>query len=399
MSQILFEFHLDKTGKNLFYPISSLSNLMSLTKNYFMIKRKEIRSLEPSELMDLRMAMIAFQDSGGYYELAGYHGLPKHYCPHQDPVLFLAWHRYYIYKFEQGLREINSNVSLPYWDWTNKATFANSIAPAHADQTFIDPTGTKRDNPLYSSDIYDKTRKTNRKPLQLRGSLISARSLVDFALGNKTPTLPAIGRKLLPPHGSVHTGVGGDFSNSDLAAYDPLFWSHHANVDRQWAIWQSHNPDPAGQFLEDELRGFNGVRVRNVVQYQTLLGYEYDNLTYVIEPPHHRVILQINGANMPMQSLIVEVFLQQIDNNKKVSAGIFGIFGMGDMTGHMHHQMLFDQYHDITEALNRLDLHAKNIDPQKDVSFEIRDTHGNLLTNEILKYNNLTIEETTVELR
>lgn len=39
------------------------------------------------------------------------------------------------------------------------------------------------------------------------------------------------------PHGSVHvTGVGG-FMRRYLSPVDPIFWLHHANVDRQWDIW------------------------------------------------------------------------------------------------------------------------------------------------------------------
>jgi tyrosinase len=28
----------------------------------------------------------------------------------------------------------------------------------------------------------------------------------------------------------------------DLSAFDPVFWLHHSNVDRLFAIWQALNP-------------------------------------------------------------------------------------------------------------------------------------------------------------
>jgi tyrosinase len=39
------------------------------------------------------------------------------------------------------------------------------------------------------------------------------------------------------PHNWVHNAVGGTMATSGSPA-DPLFWLHHANVDRIWADWQ-----------------------------------------------------------------------------------------------------------------------------------------------------------------
>ncbi|EMR83072.1 putative tyrosinase precursor protein [Botrytis cinerea BcDW1] len=46
-------------------------------------------------------------------------------------------------------------------------------------------------------------------------------------------------------HNSVHseTGGNGQMGDPDYAAFDPLFWLHHTNVDRQFAIWQALNPN------------------------------------------------------------------------------------------------------------------------------------------------------------
>ncbi|GBB89955.1 hypothetical protein RclHR1_01680026 [Rhizophagus clarus] len=47
-------------------------------------------------------------------------------------------------------------------------------------------------------------------------------------------------------HDSVHLAVGGDgghIANSDVAAFDPIFFLHHCNVDRFVAIWQAIHPD------------------------------------------------------------------------------------------------------------------------------------------------------------
>jgi hypothetical protein len=38
-------------------------------------------------------------------------------------------------------------------------------------------------------------------------------------------------------HGSTHMMVGGHMGNM-LSPTDPVFWSHHAYVDKNWAVWQ-----------------------------------------------------------------------------------------------------------------------------------------------------------------
>jgi tyrosinase len=45
-------------------------------------------------------------------------------------------------------------------------------------------------------------------------------------------------------HNEIHdkTGGGGHMSSLETSAFDPLFWLHHSNVDRLWAIWQAINP-------------------------------------------------------------------------------------------------------------------------------------------------------------
>ncbi|TAQ88827.1 hypothetical protein B7494_g2828 [Chlorociboria aeruginascens] len=47
-------------------------------------------------------------------------------------------------------------------------------------------------------------------------------------------------------HNSIHGEVGGNggqMADTDYAGFDPVFWLHHVNVDRLFAIWQALNPD------------------------------------------------------------------------------------------------------------------------------------------------------------
>jgi len=63
--------------------------------------------------------------------------------------------------------------------------------------------------------------------------------------GGSTGVLEAV------PHGSIHVDVGGWMGRFETAALDPIFWLHHANIDRLWVVWrnrdQSHvDPTQAG---------------------------------------------------------------------------------------------------------------------------------------------------------
>jgi tyrosinase len=44
------------------------------------------------------------------------------------------------------------------------------------------------------------------------------------------------------PHNVIHDAVGGNgglMADPDAAAADPIFWIHHANIDRLWFIWNT----------------------------------------------------------------------------------------------------------------------------------------------------------------
>jgi tyrosinase len=46
-------------------------------------------------------------------------------------------------------------------------------------------------------------------------------------------------------HDAIHglTGSGGHMTYIDYSAFDPIFWLHHAMIDRTFALWQVLNPD------------------------------------------------------------------------------------------------------------------------------------------------------------
>ena len=245
--------------------------------------RKAVHNLTADELAAFRAAtagIMQLRDTRGFASLAGLHGVPNWNCWHHKheglangpPLreLFLPWHRAYLYNYEMALRDIDANVTLPFWDWTHDA----GLPPAFGDKT--DAKGAP--NPLYQGFIdvgpsqSDPARQgpTTRDP---HGALPNAQD-VDAVL-----QIPSWSRFTLhleaDLHDRVHGWVGGDMGQVDWAAYDPIFWSHHCQIDRLWWAWQKQyglstiSPD----LLDVSLAPFQ-VTVRHVLSIPDL-AYDY----------------------------------------------------------------------------------------------------------------------------
>lgn len=136
------------------------------------------------------------------------------YCPH-GIAYFLAWHRGYLYYFERQLRAVSGNNSLvlPYWDY-----YTSPQIPAE----FTNPS-----SPLYVSRVNTNVR--NALTLAPFGSTVTN---MQRGLSNAfEPSFEGM------PHNPVHDIIGNVMA--DMASpTDPIFWLHHANVDRLWSAWQ-----------------------------------------------------------------------------------------------------------------------------------------------------------------
>ena len=123
---------------------------------------------------------------------------------------FLAWHRQYLLRFERRLQEVDPSVTLPYWNW-----IANPRLPASLNR----PALLRR---------WRVRRQWQADFLPIRADVNAATRRNRFA---------PFQRLLEQAHNNVHLAVGGEMATAESPA-DPIFWLHHANVDRLWAQWQ-----------------------------------------------------------------------------------------------------------------------------------------------------------------
>lgn len=251
-------------------------------------QRPRADQMTAAQVKELRAAFGALQkigDERGYEFYAGLHGLPlppECKIAHGHPA-FLPWHRAYLLRFEQALRDTGHDVSLPWWDWTRTREIP-AIFKEEKD-------GDGSPNPLHSSSISELARRQGA-----RSEEEETRWLAGFEETVRRPGRP--GTRLPTPaeieytiakhrqydqfrseiedyHGNVHVWVGGHMGNLPFASFDPIFWAHHCMIDRIWRIWQLEHP---GASFPETLRGktmtpFN--LTAGAVLDPTALGYDY----------------------------------------------------------------------------------------------------------------------------
>lgn len=246
-----------------------------------MVYRLRVSAADDPHMVKFRQAMNSLQsiqDSRGYNHIAGLHGVPGWYCWHhqtsrRSPVqarLFLPWHRAYLWWLEQAMQDQVAGTALPWWDWTRDRKIPNAYAARRVDNAH---------NPLFNFRMRVPSarppinRNTQRDPAQLRLARLPTADQINAV--RKEPDWPSFSDALQNYHDHVHGWVGGDMRNTATAGFDPVFYAHHAMIDRIWYLWQVEhgNGGIPIELLDLELMPF-GKRVRDVLDVQTL-GYEY----------------------------------------------------------------------------------------------------------------------------
>ncbi|MCJ1403805.1 hypothetical protein MMC11_007028 [Xylographa trunciseda] len=211
---------------------------------------------------------------------------------------FLFWHRYFVYTFEQALRnECGYNGYVPYWNWGKSAL--DPINSPYFDGSAESMSG----NGVYEAHNATEALPTGLNPIPpgKGGGCVKTGPFksISVNLGPVAPTLaepevvpgPNMGLgynprcmkrdispwvssqwntdadtyNLIANNGSniywfqtimqglfdqgfygVHTGghftFGGDPGGDIFSSPgDPMFWLHHAQIDRVWWIWQNQN--------------------------------------------------------------------------------------------------------------------------------------------------------------
>jgi len=286
---------------------------------------------------------------------------------HGGPA-FGPWHRYYLLHLESRMQKVlnDSTFAWPYWDWTDQKTctvctddlagamnksdiftppyqwrwengkinkeipgkYCNSISKRNplskwksicAYDNFL-PNATDRSGPngyLYERRLCPGIEEwpqpvaraaqleDNMKKLPTRAQIDHAHSFSNYYGGYGTETGGFI-HWLEHIHNGVHLNLGCTMADVRWAANDPMFFFHHANVDRNLEIWirknrptsvpykchsneNVENPEtapisdfitcPIGQDPDEFLTPFYPLkRLREIFKRSDLLGFTYEEL-------------------------------------------------------------------------------------------------------------------------
>jgi tyrosinase len=237
---------------------------------------------------------VQWEGAGGTHPVKGsqWGGYCTHGC-----VLFPTWHRPYVALYEQVLQQhalqiantyqvdtgswvtAAQNLRAPYWDWAT-----NSVPPSQviSDQTvsIVTPDGQTTDvpNPLLQYTFnpidpsfpqpYSNWQTTIRHPddpnspdatTDVQGLVSDLQSIQGdltestYNLLTRVTTWPAFSNhtagdggsasnSLEAIHDEIHGYIGGQMGDPSVAGFDPIFFLHHANVDRMLSLWSAVNP-------------------------------------------------------------------------------------------------------------------------------------------------------------
>ncbi|WLD94365.1 tyrosinase family protein [Alkalihalobacillus sp. AL-G] len=280
--------------------------------------RKNVRDLTDREKRDFVNAVLALKERGTYDRYVRWHAEAGSFqtpegsdrnAAHMGPS-FLPWHREFIYRFERDLQSEVQGVVLPYWDWAADAQLSDPSASPVWGSDFMGGNG----NPNNDFLIEDGPFAADRWTIVDENGNASGGLQRNFGASERSPTLPTEAdiRNALeivpyddPPwnmnstnsfrnylegfidgpqlHNRVHVWVGGHMQFIPTAPNDPVFFLHHANVDRIWTIWQIIHQNepylpitggPTGHNLNDSLYPWS-TTILDVINHRDL-GYVYD---------------------------------------------------------------------------------------------------------------------------
>jgi len=291
------------------------------------------------------------------------------YCHHFD-TLFPPWHRPYLSLYEKTLLDQGTQIvqgftagtvkdqhlaslqtwRFPYWDWAMNGSVPDEIGsrstvsvtkmqngvlknvtihnpwysyPTNPNDANTRITGNPKKGPYTKETVRNPTVQNKvyvSRPARTNDYMIQASSglknsvFQTFSISADYDSFSNQGDgdySIESPHGTVHVVLGGNnghMSYVTYAGFDPIFYLHHANVDRLFALWQAMYPDSyvsnkSTDFLNEntELHPFRKTDSQywtsKLARYTTAFGYTYPELVNCNQQCVIAAVNQLYGPN------------------------------------------------------------------------------------------------------
>ena len=251
--------------------------------------REDQAKLSPAKQVAFRNAILQLVEEGTYLELIQHHMDMSHNMHGTMGEVglyrFLGWHRRYLLELERELQRVDAalrpggdRLGIPYWRWEDPfPSWLADFLPAKDPDTKSTPPGRKNAAPPSKPNGADIDIIVNQFSIQNPG-LSDQNDYTRFTYGIEGWGLRPDGTSL-PAHNHGHSWVGGIMNNTRTSPTDPIFWLHHAEIDRLWQIWRQKNPIPVPR-LEDADRIMDpwSESYDDLLNINAL-GYEYDSMS------------------------------------------------------------------------------------------------------------------------
>lgn len=225
--------------------------------------------------------------------------------------LFFPFHRCYLYFFERILGSLigDPGFAVPFWNWDAPDGMRMPAMYADRSSQLFDPRRDSRHAPPklinldYNANVreprftYKQQVDHNLRVMYRQMVSLSPTPSLFFGSAYRAGDDPNQGPGPVEsiPHGPVHIWCGDpnqpdgeDMGNFYSAGFDPLFYAHHANIDRMWSVWKGldvrrhtdlTDPDwlDASFLLYDETPKLVRIRVRDVLDTDRL-RYRYQDV-------------------------------------------------------------------------------------------------------------------------
>ncbi|XP_062317691.1 uncharacterized protein LOC134021170 [Osmerus eperlanus] len=229
-------------------------------------QRKEIRDLTPRDRKRYQRAIRMLHARPGMWE--GYAQMRAEFAPQAgNHAYFLPWHRYFLRLVERELQSLSScQLAVPYFEWT---VDSGSLLSSAAWQAGLFGGDGAPGSDCVPHHPFQGWASRSRWSPCLRRSFNTSVWLPDAVTLQKLVNqgdFQLFSQTLQTFSGLFRLWLGGHMA-SPLAAYDPLYLSHSAFLDKLWTQWQERHGHRDGHVLERgkaHLRGQYSARRGNV---------------------------------------------------------------------------------------------------------------------------------------
>ncbi|KAL5096659.1 hypothetical protein RYX36_000986 [Vicia faba] len=222
--------------------------------------------------------------------------------------LFFPFHRWYLYFYERILGSLinDPTFALPFWNYdapdgmqlpsiyTDKASplYDELRNASHQPPTLIDLNFCDSDSDIHGDELIKTNLSIMYRQVYSNGKTSRLFLGNPYRAGDAEPQ--GAGSIENVPHAPVHTWTGDNTQTNieDMgifysAARDPIFYSHHSNVDRLWYIWKTLGGKKhdftdkdwleSGFLFYDENKNLVRVNVKDSLDIDKL-GYAYQDV-------------------------------------------------------------------------------------------------------------------------